>query len=264
MSGDQEVFGWRPAVRGDPLDLGTAPVLPKPRSLIGAHAATGRLNALEIRLFNLLLAESWSRPGGENSACNSAPAALLRRAAGRWSEDRNDELRAALLRLATTDLRWPGMAEDPAPAPIFPALVEGDVPARSPDAYWRLAPPVAAALLDVPVWAPVRLDVCARLHGRNALTLYELLAARMNLRRPVWQVGVGRLRTYLGAENSYPGFGQFRNSLLEPALRAIAERADLIARADPVKERSGSRVVSVRFHITRQPVPGGDRDPRAG
>jgi hypothetical protein len=249
----------RPAGSGDPLDPSTDPTFPKPKGQIEIVETGSGLTLADRKLFNVLLALSWEKLADPVARLPPfrAPAALLRRAIGEEAEHDNARLRASFDRLMSCRVLFPyesadgTLKEGGAPLLSFRALPKG-----AGAAEWSFPLELRPMLAEPGAWARLHLTVCARFQSKYALTLYELLSVRANLRAPAWRVTVDELRALLGARDKLPNWRHFERRVLEPAVYEVNELSPLAVAYGLERDTGrGRRVVAVAFTIARKDLP---------
>lgn len=81
------------------------------------------------------------------------------------------------------------------------------------------------------------------LDSTYSLKLYELLCQYQN---QGWrQLSVKDLRFFLGCEDTYPEFKRFKQMVIEPAMKEISEKSNLLVNAEYI--RSGRFITEVKF-----------------
>lgn len=88
-----------------------------------------------------------------------------------------------------------------------------------------------------------------RLRGKNQLRMYEILKQYEKIGYRI--VSLEDLRNWLGIEpNEYPQYKYFRQEVLEPCKKAIAENTDITFTYEPHSKR-GRKIVGLIFHIEK-------------
>jgi hypothetical protein len=88
-----------------------------------------------------------------------------------------------------------------------------------------------------------------RLRGKNQLRLYEILKQYEKAGYRI--VTLVDLRHWLGIEeHEYPQYKLFRQAVLEPCKKAIAENTDIVFTYEPYGKK-GRKIVSLKFNIER-------------
>ena len=110
-----------------------------------------------------------------------------------------------------------------------------------------LIPPAALAVLRSPGnFAKIEAAAAHTLTG-HAQRLYGLLADKKRLGRPSWTFPLDELHALMGVQDrkAYKRFNNFRQGVLEPALKAIAAHGTVEVRMTP--QKLGRAVHAVRF-----------------
>ena len=124
--------------------------------------------------------------------------------------------------------------------------------------YFKIAPDLIPYLLRLKDagcgFTQYYLEQTASLQSKHSLRLYELLRQFLPLKKVkegvtsgFRRVAVSDLREYLGVQNKYPRFGDFREKVLEPAQKELAEKTDLCFEFTP--ERTRRTITSLNFTI---------------
>ena len=125
--------------------------------------------------------------------------------------------------------------------------------------YFQIAPKLAPYLLRLKDagcgFTQYYLEQTTRLQSKHSLRLYELLRQFLPLKKVreegqtsgFRKVLVSDLREYLGVQNKYPRFGDFREKVLEPAQKELAEKTDIAFTFTP--ERTRRTITSLNFLI---------------
>ena len=124
--------------------------------------------------------------------------------------------------------------------------------------YFKIAPDLIPYLLRLKDagcgFTQYYLEQTTSLQSKHSLRLYELLRQFLPLKKVkegvtsgFRRVAVSDLREYLGVQNKYPRFGDFREKVLEPAQKELAEKTDLCFEFTP--ERTRRTITSLNFTI---------------
>lgn len=102
----------------------------------------------------------------------------------------------------------------------------------------------------------IRLHFMIGLSGKYAVTLYELLESVVNMKNPVLEVEVSKLRQWLKVpEGKLSRYVDIKRRVLEPALKQINDNpqgAGFSVKMEPLKQ--GRAVDRVRFVLTKTPL----------
>ena len=125
--------------------------------------------------------------------------------------------------------------------------------------YFKIAPDLIPYLLRLKDagcgFTQYYLEQTTSLQSKHSLRLYELLRQFLPLKKVKEErltsgfrnILVNDLREYLGVQNKYPRFGDFKEKVLEPAQRELAEKTDLCFEFTP--ERTRRTITSLNFTI---------------
>jgi plasmid replication initiation protein len=89
-----------------------------------------------------------------------------------------------------------------------------------------------------------------RLHSGSTMRIYELLKQYENTNSKQREISLDTLKNMLGVTNKYPMYGNFKQKILEEALRRINESTDINFSYDEIKD--GRKVSAIRFKITKK------------
>jgi hypothetical protein len=126
--------------------------------------------------------------------------------------------------------------------------------ARETGVLWFQIPDFLAEVIKKPFrFSRIRLHFMMGLSGKYAVTLYELLESVVNLKEPVLEVELSKLRQWLKVPEGKLGrFVDLKRFVIEPALKQINDNphgAGFTVEMEPIKE---SRAVeSLRFTLTK-------------
>jgi hypothetical protein len=202
-------------IGGDPLDVGARRSFGKPAELVEIDFQDHRPTLVELKLFNVLLAESMRQLAADPERRSfAARAALLRRAIGQGAGRSSARLRQALDRLRVP-VRMPRLGNG-----LFPPLASWAMPDQETVA-WRLEDPVCALLHRSEVWAWLDLGLSVEFQRTASLLLYERLRLIANRRWPVLSLGVPELRGALGLAGRMTRGGDLLQKTVMPAVREI-------------------------------------------
>ena len=125
--------------------------------------------------------------------------------------------------------------------------------------YFKIAPDLIPYLLRLKDagcgFTQYYLEQTTSLQSKHSLRLYELLRQFLPLKKVKEErlssgfrkILVNDLREYLGVQNKYPRFGDFKEKVLESAQRELAEKTDLCFEFTP--ERTRRTITSLNFTI---------------
>ena len=91
-------------------------------------------------------------------------------------------------------------------------------------------------LRDSEIYARMEMKVLSAFTSKYALSLYEALAARVNLRKTMETIDLARLRQWLGvAPGKLKRWQDLRRKALEPAVREVNAYSPIAVETEPVK-----------------------------
>jgi hypothetical protein len=119
---------------------------------------------------------------------------------------------------------------------------------------WFEIPALLSEVIKQPFrFSRIRLHFMIGLSGKYAVTLYELLESAVNMKNPVLEVDLSKLRQYLKVpEGKLPRYVDVKRRILEPAVKQINDNpqgAGFTVTMDAIKE--GRAVDRVRFSMTK-------------
>jgi len=233
-------------------------VLPKPVPLIIALDRHATLTALDLVVWNLLIASAWADIAGPGQAHFRCQIADLNAARGVRSRG-NRDLKTALQRLHTVPLEYPLLATTNDGCPVVTSpLMRWQLVAGDRELEWLPSPPLLAALQTVPVYGKIKPRTEVALNSRAAILLYELLCSRAAMQQRTYALTLGQLHALLGTAEKYPRWAALRRQVLEPALARVESHTGWTIRIDVAHApRRPQRVTQVRLTLaggSRRPV----------
>lgn len=119
---------------------------------------------------------------------------------------------------------------------------------------WYEIPALLSEVIKKPFkFSRIRLHFMIGLSGKYAVTLYELLESAVNMKSPVLEVDLSKLRQWLKVPEGKLGrYVDLKRFVLEPALKQINDNpqgAGFSVKMEPRKE--GRAVTCVRFTMTK-------------
>ncbi len=119
---------------------------------------------------------------------------------------------------------------------------------------WFEIPALLSEVIKQPFrFSRIRLHFMIGLSGKYAVTLYELLESAVNMKNPVLEIELSKLRQYLKVpEGKLPRYVDVKRRIIEPALKQINDNpqgAGFTVTMDAIKE--GRAVDRVRFSMTK-------------
>jgi hypothetical protein len=162
------------------------------------------------------------------------------------------------LRLAKTIVEWDGEGPDSERLQGVSNLMNAKISksARENGILWFEIPALLSEVIKQPFrFSRIRLHFMIGLSGKYTVTLYELLESAVNMRRPVMELDIDRLRQWLKVPSGkLPRYVDLKRRILEPALKQInddPEGAGFTVKMEPIKK--GRAVQKIRFTMTKTP-----------
>ena len=107
-------------------------------------------------------------------------------------------------------------------------------------------------------FASVPLEHIANLASYHSIRIFEILFHKSHkLQNPNVTIELDDLKKFLGVEEKYPNFSNFKKMVLEPAQKNLEEKTPIIFTYTPVKE--GRKVVALDFIVAKNPAIGGNQ-----
>ena len=217
----------------------------KPHEIIGIAGMEG-WSLADRRTWNLLLVNAWGDRLEDPTADFEIRLSELR-----GLHDSNDRVKACLEKLQKTLIH----ARMPDGATRTVQMLGGTDICDSTredgilryDFHRKLVP----VLRDSEVYARMETKVLAAFTSKYALSLYEVVAAKANLRRASEVIEVETLRQWLGVpEGKLERWPDMNRKALKPALEEVNGLSPFSVEAAPVKR--GRKVVQVRLSWTKK------------
>jgi plasmid replication initiation protein len=92
-----------------------------------------------------------------------------------------------------------------------------------------------------------------RLHSGSTMRIYELLKQYENTNSKQREISLDTLKRMLGVTDKYPKYGNFKQKILEEALKRINESTDITFTYEEIK--NGRKVDAIRFKIAKKALP---------
>ena len=217
----------------------------KPCEIIAVEGIEG-WTLTDRRVWNLLLVSAWSDRLEDPEADFTIPLAELR-----GLHKGNERIRETLDKLQTTLVS----AHLPNGKTRKVQMLGGtdlDDEERTTgtleyDFHRKLVP----LLRDSDIYARMEVKVLAAFTSKYALSLYEALAARINLRKTAETFEINTLRQWLGVpEGKLVPWADLRRYALEPAVREVNAYSPIAVEAVPVKR--GRKVAAVKISWSKK------------
>ena len=217
----------------------------KPTEIIGIEGAEGWTLA-DRRTWNQLLVNAWSDRLEDPTAVFEIPLAELR-----GSHDSNDQLRASLRTLQTTLVCAAGGGGEEMTVQMLGGTNLDRSDRQRGVLRYEFSKMLVPILRDSEIYTRMEVKVLSAFTSKYALSLYEALAARINLRKTTETVEVDRLRQWLGvAPGKLKRWQDLRRKALEPAVREVNAYSPIAVEAEPVKR--GRKVAAVKLSWSRK------------
>ncbi len=212
----------------------------KPSEIIGISGIEG-WSLSDRRTWNLLLVNAWGDRLEDPAADFRIPLHELR-----GLHDSNDRIRPCLERLQTTLLRArmpDGMTRT---VQMLGATDMDDEDREDGVLRYDFHPKLVPLLRDSEVYARMQLKVLAAFTSKYALSLYEVVSARINMRKVEERIDLLTLRQWLGVDQGklarWPDLNRFA---LQPAVQEVNGLSPYAVTAEPI--RRGRKVIEVKL-----------------
>jgi hypothetical protein len=228
---------------GDPLGVGARRSFGKPGELVEIDFQGHRPTRVELKLFNVLLAESMRQLAVDPERRSfAARAALLRRAIGQGAGRSNARLRQALERLRSP-VRMPRLGNG-----LLPPLSSWNT-LDLEEVSWHFEDPIRALLHRPQIWAWLDLGICAAFQHTASLLLYERLRLIANRDWPVLSIGSAELRGALGLEGRMTRGCDLLQKVVMPAVREVERLCALSISVQPEREPRHGMLTKLTFNL---------------
>jgi len=212
----------------------------KPHELIGV-AGQESWTLTERRAWNLLLVNAWGEDLDRAGAIFSIELRELR-----GLHDSNDRIRPSLRRFQQTlvDAR---LANGKTRTVQLLGATDMDAEDREDGILvYDFHPKLIELLRDSELYARMQMKVIASFNSKYALSLYEVVSARINLRKSSEVIDIDTLRQWLGIEiGKLKTWSNIKKFALQPALNEVNGLSPFSVEAEPIKR--GRKVVEVRL-----------------
>jgi hypothetical protein len=240
---------FRPEVQGDPLTGSSLATFPKPSAQIEIVEHAGLLRLEDRKLYNVLLAASWSAIGKGEGGPFEASAINVRRAIGQQSEHSNRRLRDSLQRLLATTIHFRKKMPDGKIGEAATNLISFFSVAGG-FVQWDFHASLRPYLERPSRWARLNLGTANKFQSKYSMVLYEQLSLRKDLDYPIWNVSIEELRQFCGVPvDRYPYFSQLKQSVLQPAIDEVNEHAKFKVEMEVIEEGPGKKPARIRFTV---------------
>jgi len=212
----------------------------KPHELIGV-AGQESWTLAERRAWNLLLVNAWGEDLDRAGAIFSIELRELR-----GTHNALDRIRPSLRRFQQTlvDAR---LADGKTRTVQLLGATDMDAEDREDGILiYDFHPKLIELLRDSELYARMQMKVIASFNSKYALSLYEVISARINLRKSSEVIDIDTLRQWLGVEiGKLKTWSNLKKFALQPALDEVNGLSPFSVEAEPIKR--GRKVVEVRL-----------------
>ena len=215
--------------------------LVKPHELIGI-AGHESWTLAERRAWNLLLVNAWGEDLDKAGAVFNMELRELR-----GLHDSNDRIRPSLRRFQQTLVAARLPNGKTRTVQLLGATDMDEEDREDGILIYDFHPKLIELLRDSELYARMQMKVIAAFSSKYALSLYEVIAARIELKHKSSEtVDVDTLRMWLGVElGRLKRWPDFRRMALEPALKEVNALSPFSVQAEPV--RRGKRIAEIRL-----------------
>lgn len=212
----------------------------KPHELIGI-AGHESWTLAERRAWNLLLVNAWGDTLDQAGAVFSIELAELR-----GLHDSNDRIRPSLRRFQQTLVAARLPDGKTRTVQLLGATDMDEEDREDGILVYDFHPKLIELLRDSELYARMQMKVIAAFSSKYALSLYEVISARINLRKASEVIDVETLRMWLGVEiGKLKRWPDFRRMSLEPALKEVNALSPFTVEAETIKR--GNKITEVRL-----------------
>lgn len=226
-----------------------AQTLVKPGELVDLVEVTP-LTLADRRIYNQLLENAWD-------AIEKPVIHVIAKSDLRGSHNSNDRVGASIERLMASIVRVQ-VIRDGEPAIERVQLLGGNVETARRDGLLEYEIPqrLRRIIKDSTVFARLQREVMFALSSKYALTLYEMVQKRGNLRwRSSEKFALDDLRGVLGVpKGKLTSWSNLKLRAIDPAVEEVSALSDYIVEVDPVK--TGRRVTHVELRWWRKDAKG--------
>lgn len=206
----------------------------KPGELVEVRAAAG-LSLHDRRIFNLLIDNAWSEIGEDKE--HRIAIARLRGP----KHESGDRVAESVSRLMTTLVEVPATLNGQ--AAVFKIQLLGPttqtIDEASPNAVlgYSFLPGLREIIKGSHYWGRIKSHVMFAFTSKYALTLYEALCLRGNLRVHEQCFSFDDFRALLGVEKGqYPGYPQLKQRALDPAVTEVNALSEFNVEIETIRE----------------------------
>jgi hypothetical protein len=213
----------------------------KPHELIGI-AGHESWSLAERRAWNLLLVNAWGDNLDQTGAVFSIELRELR-----GLHDSNDRIRPSLRRFQQTLVAARLPDGKTRTVQLLGATDMDEEDREDGILVYDFHPKLIELLRDSELYARMQMKVIAAFSSKYALSLYEVISARIELKHKSSEVvDVETLRMWLGVEaGKLKRWPDFRRMALELAVREVNALSPFTVKAEPIKR--GKRIAEVRL-----------------
>lgn len=219
----------------------------KPSELIDIHEVSP-LTLTDRRVFNQLIANAWENIEADKEHVISKSALM-------GSMTGNDRIEKNILRLMGAIVQVKTQ-KDGESATQRVHLLGTNIEHDRKDGllYYRFPDELRALIANSTVWAKIQHDVMFAFTSKYALTLYEMIQKRRNLRITHEKFSITEIRSFLGVpKNKLKRFADLNKYALKKAVEEVNGLSDMEVRIIPLKR--GRTVVSVEIWWYQKDLP---------
>lgn len=218
----------------------------KPHELIGI-AGHESWTLAERRAWNLLLVNAWGEDLDRHGAVFSMELRELR-----GLHDSNDRIRPSLRKFQQTLVAARLPDGKTRTVQLLGATDMDEEDREDGILVYDFHPKLIGLLRDSELYARMQMKVIAAFSSKYALSLYEVISARIELKHKSSEiVDVETLRMWLGVESGkLKRWPDFRRMALETAVQEVNALAPFTVEAEPIKR--GKRIAEVRLSWSKK------------
>lgn len=238
--------------KDEPIPFRTKDITPRKGEVVKPHELIGiagheSWTLAERRAWNLLLVNAWGDNLDQAGAMFSIELRELR-----GLHDSNDRIRPSLRRFQQTLVAARLPNGKTRTVQLLGATDMDEEDREDGILVYDFHPKLIELLRDSELYARMQMKVIAAFSSKYALSLYEVIAARIELKHKSSEVvDVETLRMWLGVEiGKLSTWSDLRRMAVEPAVREVNALSPFAVQAEPIKR--GQKVHSVRLSWTKK------------
>lgn len=219
----------------------------KPGELIDVHEVSP-LTLTDRRIFNQLIANAWESIEEDKEH-------VISKAALMGSMTGNDRIEKNILRLMGAIVQVK-IQKDGESATQRIHLLGTNIEHDRKDGllYYRFPEDLRSLIANSNVWAKIQHDVMFSFTSKYALTLYEMIQKRRNMRITHEKFSIPEIRSFLGVpKNKLKRFADLNKYALKKAVEEVNGLSDMEVRVVPLKR--GRTVVAVEIWWFQKDLP---------